>query len=169
MVGVIIGGSVFGEDAASFHVAGMQVSEERSAHVYWLEESPLKNGDLLEISPLELASSSKPISVEWTDSAEYIEKHRQYDDFIKAHTWPRPVPVERRPNVALNLAIPGFPTLHARLPLRHKHLLCSVDWNSFRPMRTRVFVRSFAEVAYQLDWLRADLPLGETLRVEVRV
>jgi hypothetical protein len=174
MVNAHLGGSVFRDEPASFHVAGMQeLPGDRSAHVYWLEEAPLSIGDTMTFSPLRDAPVSEPLTVEPTDSPEYWEKQREYGEFLSAHIWPQPMPVRRRPNVTLGLAMPGFPEVAARLPLGHEHILCSVSWNMWRPERVRVFIRSFVGHSQDLDmrkleWLSAELPFGETLRVDLR-
>ncbi len=174
MVTAHLGGSVFGDEPASIHVAGMQeLPGDRSAHVYWLEELALSVGDSLTFSPLRDAPVSEPLTVEPTDSPEYLERQRQYREFQSAHIWPQPEPVCRRASLTYGLSMPGFPPVAARLPIGHHHILCSVYWNMWRPERIRVSARSFPGNSQdlgtrKLEWLGADLPFGETLCVELR-
>jgi hypothetical protein len=174
MVTALLGGSVFHEEPASLHVAGMrELPNGRSAHVYWLDETPLVLGDVLTFCPTQVSSVAAPLRVVPTDSSEYIEEQRQYDEFLSAHVWPQPQPLKRRANVLHTISMPGFPALQASLPLGHEHLLCSVSWNMWRPDRTRVSVRSFVghsgeATMRKLEWLSANVQTGETLRVEVR-
>jgi hypothetical protein len=173
MVTADLHGSLFGEEAASLRVAGMQdLPDNRSAHVYWIEELSLKLGDVLEFIPAEQGMATQPIVVKATDSAEYLEEQRQYDEFLSAHIWPQPRPEEWRPSLQYTVSMPGFAPLKARLPLGHQHLVCDALWNMWQPTRTRVSARSFVGHGHgdlrKLEWLRADLSLGQTLRVEIR-
>ena len=174
MVTADIHGSLFGEEVASLRIAGMQdLPGNRSAHVYWIEELSLKAGDVLEFMPAEQDTATQPIVVRPTDSAEHLEDQRQYDEFLSAHIWPQPEQKESRPSLQYTLSVSGSAPLKARLPLGHQHLVCDALWNMWQPTRTRVSARSFvghsqAADLRKLEWLRADLPLGQTLRVEIR-
>jgi hypothetical protein len=170
-VSVVIAASLFGEEPASFYVAGMQELEgDRLAHVYWVEESPLQFGDVLALTPTDISTPSTPHVVKPTDSPEYLEEQTQYDEFLAAHIWPQPKPVERRQSVAYGLSAPAFPSIEARLSPIHQHLLCSIHWNKWRPERTRVSARSFAsaDIDSKVEWLQTYLRFGESLSVDVR-
>lgn len=166
---VTVAASVFGEAPASLRIAGMKdLADGTSAHVYWLEEFPLSCGDVLRISPSDLVRATDPISIVPTDSPEYVEEQRLYEEFLGAHVWPQPQPVKSRDNVCFGLTAPGFPGVRAGLSIGHEHLLCGVSWNVWRPERSRVSVRSFARES-KLQWLSGQIPIGESLCVEVRV
>jgi len=127
----------------------------------------------LAFSPVEAAAVSEPLLTRPTDSPEFEEEQRQHDEFLNAHVWPQPERVRRRTSLAYDLTMPGFPRVAARLPLGHEHMLCSIHRDMWRPGRTRVLVRSFAGGSRDVDtrkleWLRADLPLGQTLSVDIR-
>lgn len=171
-VSVVVGASVYGDEVASFHVAGMQeLDGERMAHVYWVEEHPLNIGDVLSFVPSEGSRPSVPALVKPTDSPEYLKEQKQYDEFRASHIYPQPTPVQKRSTIAYGLWAPGFPVVEARLSLRQQHLLCSVLWNKWRPERTRVSVRSFASgdvESSKVAWLQTNLSQGEEFKIEVR-
>jgi hypothetical protein len=167
-VDVTAAGSVFGDAPAYLRVAGMrELPEGRSAHVYWMEDLALVDGDVLTIAPVELPSGSAPSSIVPTDSPKYIEEQRDYQAFLEAHLWPRQEPVRQRGNLTFVISSPGYPTLHASLGPGQEHLMCGAMWNMWRPERTRVLARSFSG-GRKLEWLRGEIPAGGELRVEMR-
>ena len=165
---VTVAGSVFGDHAAHIEVSGMKETPSgSSSHVYWVSDTPLMPGDVVRVASGNLPNASAPILVVPTDSPEYIEEQREYDEFLRAHVFPRPQPVETRTGVGLNIVTPGFPKIRAGLAIGHKHILCGVSWNMWRPERVRIAVRSFSGES-KLHWMAGEIPVGESLCVEVR-
>jgi hypothetical protein len=168
-IDVMISGSIYDGTPASLRVTGMKaLSNERSAHVYWMEELALHTGDVLVIEPRELEQGTKPTSVVATDSPEYLAEQQAYEDFLGAHVWPQPRPIPLRTTASLKFNHSRCGKLNAAIPIGHQHILCSLLWDSHRPRPASIYARSFSKEG-TLEWLREHLEQGESLCVEIGV
>lgn len=162
-----VSGSIFDASPATLRVAGMkELPDDRSAHVYWVQELALQAGDSLTITPEDLPSGSDPASIVPIDSPEYEAEQKEYEDFLQAHVWPQPLPTSKRPTVSLGLTHTSIGKIKAAIPVGQQHILCSVLWNNHRPRPARIFARSFSS-EQTLEWLRGEIALGESLCVEI--
>ena len=172
MLTSIVAGGVSGEEPASFHVAGMQdLSQDRSAHVYWLNETPLASGDQLRFT-LEESEPSPPIEVKPTDSPEYLAEQQEFEEMEKAFVPPVEQAVKRWPALELKLTLRAERTVSARVPLGQEHIMCSLLWTKWHPECCRVYVRSFTGFAAgtearTTEWLRGALGVGESFELLV--
>jgi hypothetical protein len=105
MLSAILAGGSSGDSPASFHVAGMQsLSEDRTAHVYWVQETPLSNGDRLLFSLVETGDPSPPIEVKPTDSPEHLTEQRAFEEFERRYAGPERPPEIRWNELEMGLA-----------------------------------------------------------------
>ena len=107
-----------------------------------------------------------------TDSAEYLEQQSKYLEAEAAYQPPTESAERRWPNLRVRLNINGTPSVRAGYAASEEHMLCSLDWNQWRPERLRVYVRSFSGASARLDrqetaWLRTNLQKGESLSAEL--
>ena len=173
MLSSIIAGGLADDDPSSFHVAGMQdLPEERSAHIYWVHETPLAVGDRLSFTLVECGEPSLPIEAKATDSIEYLEEQREFEEFEKNFTGPERPSNNRWPNLELILKLKDEPAVRARPLDGEKHIMCTVHWDKWRPERCRVYVRSFADGEHgtslkTTDWLRGVVHVGDTFEISV--
>lgn len=169
----VVGGGVGGDDLACFHVAGMQdLPGERAAHVYWIHETSLVPGDHLRYTFLESDGPTPPIEVKATDSPKYLQEQREFEE-VERNYGGRAEPAPRRwPALEFGLKLRNESTLRARMPLDQEFIMCSVQWDKWRPERCTIYVRSFARSAQRTDkrtteWLRGFLQLGESFELAV--
>jgi len=174
MLSPTISSFVGAEDPAGLHVSGMcDLPSERSAHVYWGEPISLHSGDTVHIVLVESTCPTPPSEVKATDSPEYLEEQRQFEELDRAYV-PSDTPVIRRwPAVAFRCSVNGQHQATATLASNEEHILCSLLWDQWHPGQCRVFVRSFSGSTKrgdkrQTEWLRANLSLNEFLEVQVR-
>jgi len=173
MLTSIIAGGVGDEHPASFYVAGMQdLPVERSAHVFWVHERPLSAGDRLRFTLIESDDASAPIEIKATDSQEYLEEQREFEQIERHYVPPIASPPRRWPALELGLRLREESPVRARLPLDQEHIMCSLLWDKWSPERCRVYVRSFTGFAQgtqrkTTDWLRGDLHVGDSFELSV--
>jgi hypothetical protein len=165
----ILGASVDADHPADLRISGMcELSDTRTAHVYWGKERSLSSGDHIMFTLTDCENTTEPTEIKWTDSPEYLEEQRQYEEFEKTHV-PDQTPTDRKmPSLSFDCHINGEPKATAVLAPDEEHILCSLIWDKWSPERCRVFVRSFggaAEDKRQTDWLRANLLIGDSLEV----
>lgn len=107
----IIGGGIGDVDAASFHVSGMcDLPGDRSAHLYWVEESTLNPGDRIRFEFVRSASPSSPSTpstVKATDSAEYLADQAAFHEATRNWVTPSESPATLWPHLMFECAIDG--------------------------------------------------------------
>ena len=166
LTAIVAGGSA-GDDAASFHVAGMcDLTAERTAHVYWIHETPLVSGDRLRFTLVQSDQPTTPIEVKATDSPEYLEEQRQFEEVERTWTPPTEPPPLRWPHLGLHLSLKDDDPIRLRIPVGQEHVMCSLHWNKWRPDHCNVYVRTYTGFAKgteqrTTDWLRGKLKVGE--------
>lgn len=166
-IDVSVHGSIFDSSPATLRVAGMQeLPDNRSAHVYWVQELALQLGDILSITPEDLPSGTNPASMVSTDSPEYEAEQNECVEFLQAHVWPQPLPTRKRPSVSLALTHTRTGSIKAAIPVGQQHILCSILWNNHRSRPARIYARTFSS-EQTLEWLRGDISQGESLCVEI--
>src|SRR5688572_5923156 len=85
MIGPILHGAMAGDGPAGIRVAGMcDLSDERTAHVYWCEDHPVAGGDVVTFAFVESDAPTPPTDIVPTDSPEYLEEQRQFAEFEKS-------------------------------------------------------------------------------------
>jgi hypothetical protein len=162
------------EYPACIDVSGMcDLPDERRAHIYWGEPTFLHAGDVVRIAMVESASPTPPAKVEATDSAEYVEEQRQFEEFERTYLPPDAPAVRRWPAVQFLCKVNGEHRTTVTLAPGEEHILCSLLWNQWHPNKCEVYIRSFVGATRQDDdrqteWLRVNLSLNESLEVEVR-
>ncbi len=173
MIGPSIWAAVSDEHPPSLDIAGMvDIDAERAAHVYWSEEFRLKLGDMVRFEFTDSQSPSLPVQVKPTDSPEYIEEQRKFEE-LERSTVPDRAPMRRVwPSLAFECALNGEKVATARLAGNEEHILCTVLWDKWCPDCCRVFVRTFGdksqpEKTEATEWLRVNLALGDTLDVRL--
>src|ERR1700743_2043799 len=83
------------EDCASLSITGMcEISADRSAHVYWPERN-LSPGDVVRFTMINAADPTSPSEIKATDSSQYLEEQRQFEEFERTFV-PPATPAERR-------------------------------------------------------------------------
>jgi hypothetical protein len=163
-----------GDDEALgyLHLSGMcELGGERIAHVYWNEPVPLAIGDWVAFRLVESDEPFTPTQIKPTESAEYIEEQRKFEEFERQFV-PPTEPSERRwPNTAMTMFVNGEEQSRARFVGKEEHILCSIDWNQWRPDYLKVFARSFGEKPsdekQKKEWLRKNLVPGDCFEIEI--
>jgi hypothetical protein len=166
-----VGAFIGDDEPASLHVAGMcDLNEGRSAHVYWLDFERLVVGDVLTFQVVHSDTPSPYLEVKPTDSPKYIDEQREFAE-VERNYKPPLVPAARKwPSLGLDMALDGREVGHASYGTAEEHILCSVDWNRWRPERLRVLVRSFGgapDAVMPTEWLRTNLREGETFELRL--
>jgi hypothetical protein len=170
---LIVHGSVGDDNPASFHVAGMQeLPNERIAHVYWQHETPLSESEQLSITFGESSNSSIPIEVKPTDSPEYIQEQQEFEELKKIWTPPDELPPILWPSLAFELQVRDQEPIRARLSEEHSNIMCSIDWNKWRPEQCKIYVRTFPAFTdssqyVKTDWLRETLLSGDSFSIRI--
>ena len=134
------------EEPASIHVAGMcDLDEGRSAHIYWVDFDRLAVGDVLSFQFVHSDTPSTYLDLKATDSPKYIEEQAEFAELERNYKAPT-VPAARKwASLELCMSLNGREVGRASYGTDEEHILCSVDWNRWRPERLRVFVRSSGE------------------------
>lgn len=173
MIGPQIGAAVSDEYPPSLHIAGMlDIGAERTAHVYWYENYRLGPGDTVRFEFADSLVPSSPIQIKPTDSPEYLEEQRKFEEFERSFI-PDRVPMRRTwPNLAFDCILNGERMATARFVGNEEHILCTVHWDKWRPDRCRVFVRTFGdksrpEATDATEWFRRNLALGDVFGVRL--
>ncbi len=162
------------EYPACIDVSGMcDLPHERSAHVYWGEPTFLHGGDVVRIAMVESASPTLPSEVKATDSAEYVEEQRQFEEFERTYLPPDTPAIRRWSAVQFLCNVNGEHRTTVTLAPDEEHILCTLLWNQWHPDQCQVYVRSFGGATRrgdnrQTEWLRVNLTLNESFEVEIR-
>jgi len=162
------------EYPACIDVSGMcDLPDERSAHVYWGEPTFLHAGDVVRIAMVESASPTLPSEVKATDSAEYVEEQRQFEEFERTYLPPDTPAIRRWSAVQFLCNVNGEHRTTVTLAPDEEHILCTLLWNQWHPDQCQVYVRSFGGATRrgdnrQTEWLRVNLTLSESFEVEIR-
>src|SRR5687767_1734522 len=94
MLGPRLSACVDGEHPARLMVTGMcDLPGDRVAHVYWCNELELDVGDTVSLKLVEGEDPTAPQEILATDSPEYIEEQRRFEEFetnFVAEPAPRP-------------------------------------------------------------------------------
>ena len=173
MLSVDLAGFVGADVPAALRLAGMcKVGDDRDAHVYWFHELPLKSGDRVTFRLVDSEEPSPYTELQATDSAEYLEQQSKYLEAEAAYQPPTESAERRWPNLRIHLNVNGTASVRAGYADSEEHILCSLDWNQWRPEQLRVYVRSFSGASALLNrretkWLRANLKKGESLSAEL--
>ena len=166
-----VGTFIADEEPASLHVAGIcDLDQGRSAHVYWLDFDKFVVGDVLTFQVVRSGTPSPYVELKPTDSPKYIEEQRQFAE-VERNYKPPSVPAARKwQSLGLHMALNGREVGRASYGTAEEHILCSVDWNRWRPERLRVLVRSFGrapDAVKPTEWLRANLQEGEVFELRL--
>lgn len=160
-----------GDAAAQLDVTGMcELSEGKSAHVYWDNCVSLDSLDDVVVAFTQFDSPSLPLMLKPIDSPEYLEEQRQFEEFGRAFRGPMEKVEVRFPTVAFDLTREGETIAHAALREGEEHVLCTVTWDRWRPDACRIYVRSFGGLTGPDDergWYRGELAEGEHIGVRV--
>ena len=175
MLTPMVHGSMAGDAPAGVRVAGMcDLPGDRAAHVHWAHDDPLRAGDTVVFRFADADDPSPPAEVTATDSPEYLEEQRQFAE-IERNYVPGRTPMSREyPNLIFQCRLTGQDPVAARFVEDEEHILCSVDWNKWRPDQCRIFVRSFGgallpDEKEPTEWLRGRLAPGESFELRVAV
>ena len=173
MIGPSIGGAVSDEYPPMLDIRGMcELDAGRTAHVYWCENMFLKPGDCVQFAFVESPEPSPPAQVKPTDSPEYIEEQRKFEELERSFV-PDGTPMRRIwPNLTFECSVNREPVAIARFSGNEEHILCSVLWDKWQPERCRVYVRSFGDKVQPMDngttdWFRTNLILGDIFEVRL--
>ena len=131
------------DDCASLSITGMrELPKDSSAHVYWPERN-LSPGDVVRFMMIDAADPISPSEIKATDSAQYLEEQRQFEEFERTFV-PSAAPAERRwPTLGFRCLLNGEERAVAVMAPHEEHMTCLIDWNRYQPDRSRVSVRSF--------------------------
>jgi hypothetical protein len=148
------------------------VSDDRAAHVHWLDETPIASGDRITISLVQTEDPSAPYATQATDDEAYLKEQRWFEELNKNYVPPTESANRRWPALTYECTIGGRKVVRAAYALAEEHMLCTALWDKWRPDCMRVFLRSFHGAAdggarRQTEWLRASLSVGEPLEITV--
>jgi hypothetical protein len=172
LISAHVGAFIGDEEPAAIHVAGMcDLDEGRSAHVYWMDFERLVVGDVLTFQIVPSEVPSPYLELKPTDSPEYVEEQAEFAE-LKRNYKPTTEPAVRKwSSLGLDMSLNGQEVGRASYATAEEHILCSVDWNRWRPERLRVLVRSFGGAPDALErpteWLRVNLQKGEVLELRL--
>jgi hypothetical protein len=174
LLSVILSGYISGEIPASFHVSGLQeLPDERRAHIYWVEEHPypLALRSSISISVVDSDNPTPPIEIKATDSVEYLEEQREFEEFEKSYMGPEPQLEIHWPTLKLKFLLNGEEISDAQFLDGEGHIMCSINWHKWSPDHCKVYVRSFGSGLTankrETDWFRGFLEVGDRLDVFV--
>jgi hypothetical protein len=89
------------EDPAGLHVSGMcDLPGERIAHVYWGGPKSLHSGDTVRIALVDSTCPTPPSEIKATDSPEYIEQQRQFEELDRTYVPPDTPAIRNWPALA---------------------------------------------------------------------
>jgi hypothetical protein len=167
------GGAHHSEEGATLDISEMsELPAGTDAHVYWRTKSKLLPEDVVRFRMIDADAPTDPREVKATDSPQYLEEQRQFEEFEKTHVR-HTTPAERlRPTLGFRCSIEGTQVADAVLAPDEEHILCSISWDCYKPTRTRVFVRSFSRspqpgTRKSTEWLRMSLLLNEAISIEI--
>jgi hypothetical protein len=173
LLSAIVAGGAAGEDPASFHVAGLQeLDGGRSAHVYWIHETPLSVGDCLRFELVQYDEPTVPLETKATDSPEYAQEQRELEELEESSVGSEHPATCEWPALEFRLKLRSEVEVSARLVDGEEHIMSSLTWDKWRPERCRVYVRSFtgdtrSGELIATDWLRGVLQVGDTFEIAV--
>lgn len=160
-------------DGATLRVNGVvELAEGTDAHVLWQVRDGLSIGDVIGFTLVDAENPTEPYEALATDSPKYVNEQKAFEEFEKTFERTSEPAVKVHPAIGFRCSAEGVLLADAVLACHEEHLLCSVDWDCYKPQRARVFVRSFGRMAGQgeplrTEWLRLSLRLNETLTIEM--
>jgi hypothetical protein len=173
LVNVIVSGCASDDSPASIHVAGLQeLPNERIAHVYWQHETPLFDGEKLSFTFVESPNPSMPIEVKPTDSPEYLQEQQEFEELEKIWVPPKEPLPHLWSDLAFELRLRDEEPVRTHLSEGYSNILCSINWDKWRPDQCKVYVRTFPAYTEcsqheKIDWLRKTLFLGGSIGIHI--
>lgn len=165
-----ISGGRYDDDAASFAVSGMQMLPDgRKTHVYCISDTALSPTDHMSFALVESNAPSAPVEIIATDSSEYIDSQREYDELLDKGLQPPAARPERWSALAFRLRYEDE-EVAACVNEPEEHIMCSILWTNWDPEKCSVYVRSFPGAPSDLagtEWFRAEMAPGEHFDVTV--
>ena len=166
MVLVSMHSFIDGDTPASIHVIGLSyLSEDRTAHVLWVDETPLAAGDRISLVLVESTTPSQPILVQPHDSAAYAEQIEQLEEQENAYGTPIQEAICRWPITSYTCSVNDRNLASATYGPDERRMLCTVMWDRRNEDRMEVYVRSLDINSNAKDWLRTDLPIGDEFAI----
>jgi hypothetical protein len=155
-----------GDTPGSIHVIGLSyLSEDRTAHVLWVDETPLVSGDRISMVLVESISPSQPILIQPHDSAAYAEQIEQFAEQENADVAPMQEASRRWPNTSYRCSVNERSLASATYRPDEVRMLCTVTWDRRNPDCMNAYVRSLDRTSNATKWVRADLSLGDEFAV----
>jgi len=161
------------EAGATLDLRGMlDLGDERTSHVSWLQLSQLQRGDLLNFRFFESEVVSSPRDEVATDSEEHIAEQAEFEEELKSNP-PAPRYIEaRQPDVTLLLNISGNEPITATLESGRQFIAFRVLWNQWSPERCRLSLSSFSQQEGLArtggkDWFQGTLEVGDQCAVKI--
>ncbi len=166
MVLVSMHSFVDGDTPGSIHVIGLSyLSEDRTAHVSWVDETPLAAGDRISLVLVESNTPSQPILVQPHDSAAYAEQIEQLEEQENADGAPIQEASRRWPSTSYTCSVNDRNLANAIYGPDEWRVLCTVIWDRRSQDRMEAHVRSLDMNSNAKDWLRTDLAIGDELAI----
>lgn len=154
-------------------VGGMQdLGNDVHAHLTWVEMIDLVQGDQVTVRFVEVAAATPPSNMCRTDSPEHAAGQAAYENGLRRKP-PTPRALEQiQPEAKLILRWKDNTTVVASFESGREFISCRFCWNSFRPDRCRVTLRSFSQdEAFARtsgkDWFSGTLNVGEACEIEL--
>lgn len=173
LLSIHIAGGLGDDEPAFFDVSGMQdLSEERNAHVYWIRETPLSDGDHFSFSLCQSDDPSPPVEIIASDSPGWLDGQNELAEFEKTYMGPQRPPEIRWPELELRLKFKNEDLVAAKLLDGEEHISCSILWDKWQPDQCHVSVQSFTGCAAGMQhrttaWLRGNLCIEDSFEVSV--
>src|SRR5262249_6268222 len=157
----------------TLRVTGMNdLEEQRSSHTTWLEETIVREGDILRFRFVDSAWATTPTAERATDSEEYIAEQAWYEsEVLKSPLAPR-VMLRGWPRGSLAFRLPGAEPVIATFEGEHAFISLSLIWNRWRPDNCRYALSSFSQAeaiagSGTKKWVEGSLQLDELCEVRV--
>lgn len=136
--------SIDGEHPATLEMRGMRdLGNDRQAHLAWIQEFPLDEGDEIRVRLLEVEEATLPAEDIASDSDEHIAAQAAYEAQL-ATGLPVPRALKRKqPHASLGVVVDGAPVV-ATFESGRELLTLRIDWNRWHPDRCRLSLRSIS-------------------------
>lgn len=161
------------ESGGTLDVSGMEdVGNDVHSHLSWVDMIDLVQGDRVKINFVEAATATPPSDEKRTDSPQYAAEQAAYEDSLRENPLKPQILEPKQPDIRLALYWKADPAVVALFESGREFISCRFSWNSFRPDRCRVTLRSFSQIEALgrtggKDWFSGILNVGEGCAIEL--
>jgi len=170
---VHLSGGVDADMPVSLRVSGMcELPGDRSAHLYWIDGAALNAGDRLSFELQRSDGPTLPLSIEATDSPEYLAAQAAFEELARESIPRGETPPILWPDLKFECSVEGGRPLSVGVPLGQDSILCSILWSKWDSEQLRVSLRTLgglagSTTAQKTSWLRETLLEGQRFEVQV--